>query len=100
MMSVCGKQWGMCGKCGGGGGFKKKPPPPPPPYPTKTPIKGKKNFILFLFETIGLWCVWGGGVCLKKPHSPPHRYDSEASPPLSLIKMIIVLSASLFFSNI
>ncbi len=29
MMSVCGKQWGMCGKCGGGCGFIKNKPPHP-----------------------------------------------------------------------
>ena len=26
-MSVCGKQWGMCGKCGGEWGFIKHNPP-------------------------------------------------------------------------
>ena len=56
MMSVCGKQWGMCGKCGGGCGIKK--------------------------------------------NNPPHPEQYQSITPVYLIKMIIVLSASLFFSNI
>ena len=45
MMSVCGKQWGMCGKCGGGGGEKTPTPPPPHGAGEKTPpylLKMKK----------------------------------------------------------
>ena len=42
MMSVCGKQWGMCGKCGGGGGGEKTPPPPPGECPERAPVEAEK----------------------------------------------------------
>ena len=38
MMSVCGKQWGMCGKCGGGWGKKPHDPPPPDHYEASAPV--------------------------------------------------------------
>ena len=38
MMSVCGKQWGMCGKCGGGCGNNKHNPPTPVESETNTPV--------------------------------------------------------------
>ena len=34
-MSVCGKQWGMCGKCGGECGFITHTPPHPDDYEKK-----------------------------------------------------------------
>ena len=46
MMSVCGKQWGMCGKCGGGCWIKTKTPPHPYQYQTTTPVKHKKKIIV------------------------------------------------------
>ena len=38
MMSVCGKQWGMCGKCGGGCGNKKNNTPHPVGCEAKNPV--------------------------------------------------------------
>ena len=43
MMSVCGKQWGMCGKCGGGVGVKKKNHPPPHQDHPNKPQENKKK---------------------------------------------------------
>ena len=38
MMSVCGKQWGMCGKCGGGGGINPHSPPHPDDSGASAPV--------------------------------------------------------------
>lgn len=42
-MSVCGKQWGMCGKCGGECGINPQSPPQPVRFRSKSTVIAHKD---------------------------------------------------------